>query len=362
VSENRHGRLRILYILTTLEAGGAEASLLELLQRFDRSRFRPVVCSLISGGRLRTRFNDLDIPVIELGVQPGLAEIKGARLLPLLLRLRPDIVHSRLILSNLWARMGQFAGARVICEERSLDLTRPALMTRLNRATHRLCTVAVANSQAVATAMLERDRIPPHKLRVIYGGVDTARFKPAATAQGSVDFVSVARLERYKGVFDLVDAIAQLRAERPLATLALVGDGTQRELLESALIAKGLNAAVSLRGWQSEVTTELWRAHVFVNASHEEGWPNAILEAMACGLPVVATDVGGTAELVRDGETGLLVEPRQPAALARALQRYLDEPALVETHGRAARQRVLEHFPIEATVAAYERLYAELAS
>src|SRR5690349_12236892 len=97
-------RPKVLYILTTLDVGGAERSLLEVLRRMDLTRLRPLMCSLISAGALRPAYEALGVPVIELGVAPGLAEARGLRLLPLLARFRPQIVHSRLILSNLWAR------------------------------------------------------------------------------------------------------------------------------------------------------------------------------------------------------------------------------------------------------------------
>src|SRR5262249_40312554 len=133
------GSIRVIYLLTTLDVGGAERSLLEVLKRFDRSRIQPIICSLISGGALRRTYAELGAPIFELGVGPGIAEIRGARLVQLLARYRPAIVHSRLILSNLWARVGAVMGARVICEERGLAHKRPPFMTTLNRLTQPLC-------------------------------------------------------------------------------------------------------------------------------------------------------------------------------------------------------------------------------
>src|SRR5262249_47482426 len=158
-----------------------------------------------------------------------LAEARGLRLLAVLARCRPAIVHSRLILSNLWARCGALFGARVICEERGLADERPRLMTRLNRATQGLCAMNVANSRAVTSRMRTRDGIPERKLRIIHGGIDCARFRPASdSATPLYDLVTVTRLERYKGVFDLLDAMWRVRQRRPGTRLSIVGDGSQR--------------------------------------------------------------------------------------------------------------------------------------
>jgi glycosyltransferase involved in cell wall biosynthesis len=152
-----------------------------------------------------------------------------------------------------------------------------------------------------------------------------------------------------------------VQAARPGARLALVGSGSQRAELEAAAARYDLESSIVFRGARSDVAAELRSAAVFVSASHEEGWPNAIMEAMACQLPVVATAVGGTPELVENGSTGTLVGPRQPRLLADAILRYLEEPHTRSEHGAAGRARICAQFTIENTVAAYEQLYGELA-
>jgi glycosyltransferase involved in cell wall biosynthesis len=355
--------LRVLYVLTTLDVGGAERSLLEVLRRIDRDRVEPIVCSLISGGDLRSSFRAMRIPVIDLGVRPGLAEIRGMQLLSLLVRWRPAIVHSRLILSNLWARLGVLVGARVICEERGLANERPQLVSSMNRATQRLCSMNVANSQAVAVRMRSRDRISANRLRVIYGGVDLGRFVPPS--QGlprAFDVVTTTRLENYKGVFDLIDAMELVLKRRPGTRLSIVGDGSQRVALQQAAAARGLSELVTFWGEQADVPSRLKEARVFVLSSHEEGLPNAAIEAMACALPVVATNVGGTPEVVADGETGRLVSPRDPQSLASAILYYLDHPQFMQAHGAAGRVRATARFDVEVTARAYEQLYVELVT
>ena len=352
---------RILYLATTLAVGGAERSLLELLDRFDRSRFEPLVCTLIAGGALVRDLRASGIEVVELGVAAGAAELFGLRLLPLLLRFRPDIVHSRLILSNLWARFGRMTGARVINEERGLALDRPHWMTVVNRWTDRLVDVHVANSQAVATQMQVRDRIAPARIRVIYGGVDTARFAPAGDgAAKEIDIVSVTRIERYKGVFDLLEAVALLVPERPSLRCVIVGDGSERSALERRCRELRLESVVSMVGYRTDVNDLLRASRIFVLPSHEEGLPNAVMEAMACGLPVVATAVGGTTELVVDRSTGRLTPVRDPDQLAKGLRSYLADDSLARSDGAAGCLRARQRFSVQRSVADYTSLYDEL--
>lgn len=345
--------IRVLYVMTSLDVGGAERSLFELVRRIDRTKFEPTVCTLISGGRMISQFEQIGVRVFELGVGAGLAEWNGARIVPVLARVRPHVIHSRLILSNLWARVG-WPIARVICEERGLAEDRPQFMTIANRVSARLVARTVANSQAVAARIRERDKISAD---VIYGGIDTERFSPATEAP-TTDLVTVTRLETYKGVFDLVDAMQLVVARRASTTLKIYGGGSQRDALATKIDALGLKANVELCAENDDVPSRLREGRVFVLASHEEGLPNAVMEAMAVGLPVVATGVGGTRELVVDGVTGTLVPARDPKALAGALLAELEQPS---GRGAAGRARALERFDIHRTVARYEALYRELA-
>jgi glycosyltransferase involved in cell wall biosynthesis len=334
--------------------------LLEVVRRLDRARFEPTLCALVPGGRLTEAFTRAGVTVHELGVGAGAAELNGLRILPLFARLRPDVVHARLILANLWARLGRLVGAQVICEERGLALERPGLMTTVNRLTRPLASVTVANSQAVAAVVRARDGIDG--VRVVRGGVDLDRHRVrAAEEQPAFDLVAVTRLERYKGVFELIEAMSTVVSRRPGTKLALFGDGSQRRALEAELRRRELTSAVLFGGEDGDVPARLRDGRLFVLASHEEGLPNVVMEAMAAGLPVIATRVGGTPELVEDGVTGQLVPPRDPAALAAAILSYLDQPHRALAHGRAGRLKAERELDIAVTVERYQAMYLELA-
>jgi glycosyltransferase involved in cell wall biosynthesis len=353
-------RTRVLLVTTYLGVGGAEVQLLRLARGIDRRRFEVSVCSLVGGGALAGALRELGLAIHELGVTPKLGQLRGLRLASVIARSRPQIVHGRLIVASLWARLGRPLGARVICEERGLALGRPRLVRWIDRATQPLVDVVVVNSDAVAERVRARDGVPAARIRVIHPAIDLDAFR-APAAQRPYDLITVARLETLKGILDLPEVMQRIVAVRPTTRLAIVGGGSEAAELQRQIHRRGLADRVVLLGERSDVPDLLARARVFVLASHEEGLSSAILEAMASGLPVVATDVGGNREAVVDGQTGALVPRRDHARIAGAALRYLQAPDLAEAHGAAGRDRVAREFTTERMVVEYERLYDELA-
>jgi glycosyltransferase involved in cell wall biosynthesis len=163
-----------------------------------------------------------------------------------------------------------------------------------------------------------------------------------------------------KGIETLVDAMPSVLAENPNARVAVAGRGPDRESLEARARACGVGDAVQLVGETDGPMPLLAGADVFVSASWAESFPYNVLEAMAVGLPVVATDVGGTAEAVEDGVTGLLVPPRDPGALARAISKLLSDPASARRYGRSGRERVAKLFTVAAMVEGTLDVYRQL--
>ena len=182
---------------------------------------------------------------------------------------------------------------------------------------------------------LVRGGLRPADVRVVPNGLDHARYRPGTGVRAGVPTVlALGRVEPYKRTERLVDAVAGL----PGVRLVVAGRGTALEALRAHVAARGLGERVDLRGHvdEDEKVRLLQAAHVFASASEKEGWGLTVLEAAACATPAVATDVPGLRDAVRDGETGFLVQPGDPAALARALGRVLGDGALRERLGRAA--------------------------
>ena len=200
------------------------------------------------------------------------------------------------------------------------------------------------------------------KLRVIHCGIDVERFAPAAAAAptGPVRLLTVAALQARKGHRDLLAALAALRADGAGTTLTLVGRGPEREALEAEVARLGLGDAVRFAGAvaHAEMHERYAQADVFVLPSHAEGVPIVLMEAMASGLPVIATRINGIPELVIDGETGLLVDPGDPAALRAAIERLTADPALRAGLAAAGRAHVAAHYELGASARAVREVLA----
>ncbi|HML54235.1 MAG TPA: glycosyltransferase family 4 protein [Solidesulfovibrio magneticus] len=221
----------------------------------------------------------------------------------------------------------------------------------------------VANSQGLAA--LARQSAGQMPIRMIPNGVDTARFTPAEHREhrGPVQLVFVGRVVHQKGLDVLLSALSRLPAEADYE-LTIVGDGPLRDALTKQAASLGVLARLRFAGWagREEMPDLLRRADLFVFPSRDEGMPNAVLEAMAAGLPVVATRISGNEEVVADGETGLLVPPDDPDALAGALAGFLADAALRRRMGAAGRERVCREYSWRSVAERYAALCEPNAS
>jgi sugar transferase (PEP-CTERM/EpsH1 system associated) len=363
----------ILYLITELGVGGAQTALLRLLTGLDRDRFPPIVACLYNGdGTVARQIRALDIPVTDLGMTAKWRWDGLWRLYCLLRRERPTILHTWMFHANVPGRvLGRLAGVPIIISsERTMGQER-RWRYWLNRTTDPLTDRVVCVSESVAAFAAQTIGICPAKLVVIPNGIPLGDFQPGGRAKVRADLGippaalvvgTVGRLQSVKGTTYLLEAFACLAPDHPGAILLLVGDGPQRVQLEGMAQRLGVSERVRFLGSRSDVSRLLQAMDVFVLASIWEGMPNAALEAMAVGLPVVATAVGGTPEVVVDGETGLLVPARDPDALARAVAHLLHDPELWRRMGQAGRRRVEQHFSEAQMVRQTERLYDELLS
>jgi glycosyltransferase involved in cell wall biosynthesis len=238
------------------------------------------------------------------------------------------------------------------------------------RRLHPLMSAVLANSRSVAK-QLESEGVNVSRIGLIYNGV--GEVGPVATGRAetrsrhgidehALVLVVVANLIAYKGHLDLIEALGRIKAKMPATwrLLAVGRDDGLGEALRSRAEALGLDAHVSLLGVRSDIPDLLNASDIAILASHQEGFSNAVIEGMQAGLPMIVTKVGGNAEAVVDGETGLVVAPRDPDALAAAILRLASDGELRQRYGEAGRRRVEAHFSLEACVAAYEALYGGL--
>lgn len=377
------GKSDVFFVIGSLQVGGAEVHLSRIAPQLAR-RGRAVTVYNFSGqGSLGERMVDAGVRVIGpplknaagliRPIQFVLLALSALKLYGIFLFQRPGTVHFFLPQTYIiGAILGRAAGlSRLVMSRRSLNYyqARHPLLARLERRLHRHMTVILGNSRRILTQLRDEENVPPEKLGLIYNGLDFERFdapldragirRKLGIAPKTRIITIVANLIPYKGHVDLLRALAEAQESLPQDwVLLLVGrdDGIGGALRKEAA-ELGLADRVSFMGARDDVADILRISDIGVLCSHEEGFSNAILESMAAGLPMVVTDVGGNAEAVEDGVTGIVVPPRTPAQLGRAIRKLLKDPALRKRMGRAGYKRVRQHFSLDACVDKYQKLY-----
>ena len=299
--------------------------------------------------------------------------VSGFRLLRLMLVARPQVVHFFLPLAYLMgAPLALLTRVPVlVMSRRSLNNYQQQYphLRRIELWLHPRMDAILGNSKAVVEQLITTENCPPNKVHLIYNGIDIRKFdrapngnNEATETSANVSLIIVANLIPYKGHRDLIEALGMVKVRLPDKwALACVGrdDGIRGDL-KSRARQLGIDEHVRFLGQRTDVETLLKQANIGLLCSHEEGFANAILEGMAAYLPMIVTDVGGNAEAVADGVTGLVVPPRNPAALGQAILALAQDPARRTQMGCAARQRVQEQFSLPECVRRYNELYQKL--
>ena len=363
--------LRVLFLIDELDIGGTEQQLLELVTRLDRQKYLPMV-GCFRPGRIAEEIEAAGVRMFRLRkrakVDPGLIYA----LWRLMRRERIDLVQTYLFTANTWGRLAALlAGVPlIVSSERNVDIWENLYKQVIGRCLDRWTHGTIANSRAVKDYLVHQG-LAAEKVQVIYNGVDLERFAEPASPDtiraelgippGRPVVGLLARLEPQKDVHTFLRAAAQLVAKVPEVSFLVIGGGSLDEQLRQEARTLGLGAHVIFTGARRDIPRLLAACDISVMSSLKEGMSNSILESMMAGKPVVATGVGGNVELIRDGETGFLVPPRDPAALAAAIQRLLDDTALARAMGRRAQAWICGHVSVDAMVAATQRLYDRLA-
>jgi starch synthase (maltosyl-transferring) len=360
----------IALVITDLDVGGAERALVNLATRLDRSRWAPRVIALGVEGRLAETLREAGIPCACLGGDRRKPLRVITRLAKALRAQRPALVQSFLFHANLASRLAApFAGRPWVLGGLRVAERRKRWHLVLDRLTSPLAAGSVCVSNGVRDFSMSAGGLNPRRLVVIPNGIDPEPFDRAVPASRSelgiledaFLAVAVGRLDEQKGIPDLLDAAELVVRERPEWHLAIAGDGPLRDWLREQLAARGaLAGRVHWLGPRDDVPRLLRAADLMVLASLWEGMPNVVLEAMASGLPVVATAVEGTDELIVSGRTGWLVPPGDSMSLANSLMAAARDPSFARELGRRGRARIAAEFSIDGAVAAYERLWAGL--
>ena len=356
-------RTPIAIVLTSFDPGGTEHQMTELARRIDRTKFQPHVACLKDQGDFRARITDAGLDITEFPMRTFASAGAARQLIRFAAWCRHhriEIVHACDFYSNILALPGAWL-ARVpvrIGSRRDVMMPeRSAAQARLQTLAYRFAHRIVANS-AAAAGQLRKEGVTPAAIVTIANGLDLKR-APRTRTGGSPLVTTVANLRPGKGHEILIDAAAEVARRIPGVTFGLIGDGSRRAELEHYAASRGLSGVVRFEGHRSNVKEILANSDVFAFPSFMEASPNAVMEAMAAGIPVVATNVGGIPEVIVHGESGLLVPPADSRSLAEALVRVLSDSSMATRLGAAGRATVESRFGFERMVGEFEALYRE---
>jgi len=358
-------------VITWLPPGGIERRLVALLPRLNQPPFRVSLICLRERGPLA---DSLEQAGVKVSVLPLSSRLDPRGLRALARRMhdeRVDLVHSHMYRSNIPATIAaRMAGVRVVlCQVHNINTWETRRQRWMDRLLLRWRTAMVAVSEEVKRDIVANLTCPPKRVRVIYNGIDLQEYgsmrpDPQLRAQLGVPenrrlIVVLGRLVPQKGHGRLLRALELIRNELPPTHVLLVGEGKMRDALERETRERRVSDMVTFAGHRQDVPQILALADLSVLTSDREGFSNAIVESLAAGVPVVATNVGGNSEAIVDGENGLLVEPDDIPGLARALKTLLDDGSL-RVHMSEAARRSAQRFSLDRMLDETRRLYLEL--
>jgi glycosyltransferase involved in cell wall biosynthesis len=363
---------RLVILTTSLDFGGAETQLVRIATRLRQRGWEVLVVSMRLPRAFEAELAEAGIAVETLAIQRSVTlPLAFLKMCGIVRRVRPAVVLSFMVHANILARLSRLFSPmpRLICSARSVTEQSSRGGTRWRdlayRLTDRLCDLTVQNSDAGRRRYVSVGATPERKIMVIPNGLDLSRFHPDADARAAVRaslgvsddlfvWLAVGRLEEEKDYPLMLAAFAQATQQRP-GHLVVVGKGSQLGKLEQLASELGIAAAVTFFGVSKEVPRLMAAADALVLSSLWEGLPNVLIEAAATALPAVTTDVGGSAEVVLHGETGMVVQGRSPEQLAQAMRYLMElEPAQLKAFGTRAREYAEHAYALDAVVDRWE--------
>ncbi|MCP5005979.1 MAG: glycosyltransferase family 4 protein [Planctomycetes bacterium] len=380
-------KIRILNIITRLELGGPPILILDILQRLSKERFESTIATGFASSRKRDMIDLAKEKGLKVFIIPSLVRnscphkdfVSLVRLFFLIKRERFDIIHTHTSKGGFIGRLAaRLAGAKVIIYSPHGDIfegyfSRP--VTKLFVLLEKFA--ALFTDEIITLSKRGKKRFIDHgigevqRIRHIYNGIDFKKFNIDGNKKlekrddfglSGDDFVcaTIGRLVPVKGHSHLLKAVHRVVQNIPRAKFLFVGDGPLRQSLEQEIVSLKLESHVSLLGARTDIAEMLSCIDLFLLPSINEGFGIVLVEAMAMGKPVLATNVGGIPEIVTDGTTGILVPPKDYEAFASAIIKLYNNPTLAFKMGQAGYKRARRLFNIESTVQKYETLYHEL--
>jgi len=368
---------RVFFVLDSLNIGGTETQAVELARRLDPTQYQITLACLRASGPLLQRLTGSRVKLMEFHPKGGMNSPGGIyqllRMAVFLRRGKFEIMHAH----DLWANLLGVPAALlarvpvIISSQRDLshlDFYKTS-RKRWLRKLQNMSTAVLANSGSIREGLVREERFAEHNVRVIYNGVEIERFAGVprdrerlfpGTSGGKL-IVLVGNMHTdVKGHPLLTQAAAEVVGEFPKTRFVFAGDGAIRSELEDQVARLGLQQNVLFLGRRNDVPEILACCDIGVLPSKAEGLPNAVLEYLAAGLPTVASNVGGNAEIIQDGQNGLLFPSDNAQALGQALLRLLREPEFASALGRAGQDHVRKNFSFDRMIDQVDKMYSEL--
>lgn len=358
----------VCFVIDRLSRAGTETQLLALIRHLDPAVVRPSLCLLDGDDPESRALLPSHCPTLTLGLK-GLcrpaAVAAAVKLATFWRRNRVNVVQTYFIDSTYFATpLARLCGIRRVVQVRNnVGYWLTPVHRVIGRGFARLADVILTNSDAGREAIIKTSRRPAERVQVIENGVDVERFPPGPlpdTSRAVVRIGAVANLRPVKNIDGLVRVAQRLCRDNPRLHFEVAGDGDERSVLEAAIRQAGLEGRFVLRGAVSDIPAFLASLDMAVLCSHSESMSNALLEYMAAGRAIVATDVGANSRLVRDGREGIIVARADDDALAGGILTFRRQPDLAREMGAAARTRVQAEFSRAAMIRRFEDFYRSL--
>jgi glycosyltransferase involved in cell wall biosynthesis len=368
-------KINILHIYQNSKIGGVQQQLLSLLKAYSREMFNPIFCCLGPKEEIGKEIEGTKIEFIPLNklrynrFSPGIV----LELYRLMKKKQIHVVRTHRYRSNLYGRLAAFlAGVPVIIASVHDNYRTDKRPQRriMNRILSKITDKIVAVSENVKEDIIRYDSIDPSKIEVIPNGIDVERFNPEKNTadirkefsleQDDIVIGFIGRIVPAKGLEYLLNALPYLKEEFKSIKLLIVGEGSLVEELKARAKKNNIFDNILFTGRRRDIPDILASINIFVMPSIAEGLPNALLEAMAMGKPIVTTEVGGIPEIVKNGFNGLLVPPRDTLSLSKAIKELISNDRLAAKLGQAARDLVHDNLSIKAIAQKWQSLYLSI--
>lgn len=366
----RNKPIQIWYIIGSLKVGGANRTLIDLANNLNPRYFDVTIYTILDTNPLASELNnDIELRTLDASSKTDFPVI--FQFVYELRRSQPKILQSFCFYDNILARIGGAAspGTSIISGVRAVPENPNRIREIADKKTMPLSDYVVSNSEAGRQLAISRGA-EPASTYVVENGRDLEAYKSATASKNirhsfkipldATVVGTVGRLIERKGHYDLMKAWSKVHTKHPNSYLLMVGDGPEREGLEEMAANYGCSDSVIFAGTRSDVPELLDAMDIFVFPSHFEGLPGALIEAMAAGLPIVATSANGNSELITDGETGLLTPVQNPSALANRISILIEDDKLSCTLGERATTEAIERFSLSKMVSEFSSIYRDI--